>query len=252
MSTSSSSSSSDSARENAEPSFLQKVKDNVAHLIQGHAPPNQLSLHLISLPCYTHSVAHQRLTHHYCHRYAEDIWQCVMWDGSDSHSRLIGVEYVIGEKTFKTLPEEEKKMWHSHHQEIRGGNTIAPALGSIAEHSVMTELANTYGKAIHFWSSHDALPYGPPKLIMTLCTQEKQAQLQDEVIWKAKDTGSGISSEQRSKERQDIQYNERLEGADQWDRGGELYEFVLVPVKHSAEIVSKYGGVRNEHRDQPL
>jgi len=119
--------------------------DMGAKVLQGHAPLSPFNLHLISLPCYTHSLYHQRLTHHYCHRLSEDVWQCVMFDGSDANSRLIGVEYVVGEKTFQSIPEEEKKLWHTHHQEVRGGNTIAPGLPQAAEHAVMQELANTYG-----------------------------------------------------------------------------------------------------------
>ena len=88
-----------------------RVLDIGASLLQHHEPINQLSLHLISLPCYTHSLSRQRLTHHYCHRVSEDFWQCVMYDGSSANSRLIGVEYVVGEKTFSTFPEEEKRMW---------------------------------------------------------------------------------------------------------------------------------------------
>jgi len=237
------------ARLNAQPSFFQKAKDAAAALVQGHTPVNQLSLHLISLPCYAHSFHHQRLTHHYCHRYSEDFWQCVMYDGSTAHSRLIGVEFVIGEKTFQTLPEEEKVLWHSHAQEIRGGNTIAPGLPETAEHSVMAELANTYGKAIHFWAAQDPLPYGPPKLIYTMCTPEKQAELAEASVWKDKDESSGISSADRARKRTDIDYHPRLAGSDQWERGGEAYEFVAVPVKHSAEIVQKYQGIRNQYRD---
>jgi len=126
--------------------FSAKALDMGAKVLQGHTPLSQFNLHLISLPCYTHSLHHQRLTHHYCHRLSEDVWQCVMFDGSDANSRLIGVEYVVGEKTFQTFPDDEKKMWHTHHQEVRGGNQVAPGLPQAAEHAVMQELANTYGK----------------------------------------------------------------------------------------------------------
>ena len=97
-----------------------RVLDIGASLLQHHEPINQLSLHLVSLPCYTHSLSHQRLTHHYCQRLSEDFWQCVMYDGSTASSRLIGVEYVVGEKTFSTFPEEEKRMWRQHADSERG------------------------------------------------------------------------------------------------------------------------------------
>jgi len=173
-----------------------------------------------------------------------------MYDGSDSTSRLIGVEYVIGEKTFATLDEEEKKMWHTHHQEIRGGNTLAPGIPEVAETQVMQELANTYGKAIHFWEAQDPLPYGPPKLIVTMCTDEVQRKFAEASVWQHKDLSTGTVSRDKAEKRAGLEYRERMAGSDQWERGGELYEFVLVPVKHSKEVVDKYGGIRNKHRDQ--
>lgn len=36
-----------------------------------------------------------------------------------SGARLIGIEYIITERLFRELPEEEKKYWHSH-QSVRG------------------------------------------------------------------------------------------------------------------------------------
>ena len=137
-----------SSRLDAPVPVASKALDIGAKVLQGHAPLNQFNLHLISLPCYTHSLHHQRLTHHYCHRLSEDVWQCVMFDGSDANSRLIGAEYVVGEKTFQTFPDDEKRMWHTHHQEVRGGNQVAPGLPQAAEHAVMQELANTYGTSL--------------------------------------------------------------------------------------------------------
>ena len=294
--------SAESARLQAPIPLSSKLLDAGAAVLQSHAPPRQLSLHLISLPCYTHSLHHQRLTHHYCHRLSEDVWQCCMWDGSDATSRLIGVEYVVGEKTFATIPEEEKKMWHSHHQEIRGGNTLAPGLPEVAERQVMQELANTYGKgtpsppphtllpttpsqpphpvpptprhvpldrvsltsspplppsvclccvcvAIHFWAAQDPLPYGPPKLIVTMCTPDIQAQYGERAVWQDKDDSTGTSSAGKAERRTDLEYHDRMQGSDQWERGGEAYEFVAVPVSRSEEVVRTMGGIRNQYRD---
>lgn len=47
------------------------------------------------------------------------ILQCVIYDTDESNARLIGVEYVIKEEIFATLPPEEKKLWHSHEYEVR-------------------------------------------------------------------------------------------------------------------------------------
>ena len=127
------------------------------------------------------------------------------------------------------------------------------------------------------------MPFGPPKLIVTMCTPEAQAKYHEPNVWAHKDKSSGTDSKQKAESRKDIDYHERLPGSDQWERGGELYEFVsctpnntphrqrsmqqvsrsphsvlalicvllqvLVPVSKSAEV-EKLGGIRNQHRDE--
>jgi hypothetical protein len=43
----------------------------------------------------------------------------LIFDSNEENARLIGVEYVVSERLFKTLPEDEKKLWHrcvpNHH-----------------------------------------------------------------------------------------------------------------------------------------
>jgi hypothetical protein len=34
---------------------------------------------------------------------------------------MIGIEYVITEKLFETLPMEERRYWHSHKHEVESG-----------------------------------------------------------------------------------------------------------------------------------
>lgn len=228
-------------------SFLKtKVLDKAAGLIQNHDAVNQLDLHLISLPCYTHCPTNrQRVTHHFCHHIEPGIWQCVMYDGDKKDSRLIGVEWVISEEKFREVPEEERILWHTHHQEVRGGNMVAPGLPPPAEKSAMQDLANTYGYAVHFVEEGHTLPHGPPKLIMTLCTPEVQYKNMDMEAWRMKDEQAKVLSQEKAIEREKFDYHDRIAGADQWERGGKMYEFVAVPVDKSEEIVLKYGGIRN-------
>jgi hypothetical protein len=41
---------------------------------------------------------------------------------------LLGVEYIIGDESYRKLPENEKKFWHPHAYEILSGQLVAPAL----------------------------------------------------------------------------------------------------------------------------
>ena len=86
----------------------------------------------------------------------------------------------------------------------------------------------TAGKAIHFWAAEDPFPFGPPKLIVTMCTPETQEKYHEPFVWAHKDKSTGTDSKQLAESRKDIEYHERLPGADQWERGGELYEYVSV------------------------
>lgn len=57
--------------------------------------------------------------HHYCSHLNEEVRQCIIYDSADNNARLIGIEYIISRRLFEALPEEEKKLWHSHQYEVR-------------------------------------------------------------------------------------------------------------------------------------
>ena len=59
--------------------------------------------------------------HHYCSHVTEEFYRCVIYDGNEAGARLIGVEYIVSERIFKSLPEEEKALWHSHRDETLSG-----------------------------------------------------------------------------------------------------------------------------------
>lgn len=48
--------------------------------------------------------------------------QCLIYDTDAADARLIGVEYVVAESVFASLPSEEKQLWHSHEYEVRGSS----------------------------------------------------------------------------------------------------------------------------------
>ena len=56
--------------------------------------------------------------HHYCSCTNDEVRQCVIYDSANSNARLIGIEYIISRRLFESLPEEEKKLWHSHTYEV--------------------------------------------------------------------------------------------------------------------------------------
>src|SRR6186713_1841365 len=52
----------------------------------------------------------QFITQHFCaahsHTGHDDMFQCVLFDGSGKNARLIGVEYLISDAAYRKLPTE--------------------------------------------------------------------------------------------------------------------------------------------------
>jgi len=91
---------------------------------------------------------HQMVAHHFCRQVNDDFAQCALFNGAGSDANLNGLECIISEKLFATLPAEERQYWHPHDYEILSG----------------------YGKTWHLWNTGtfgetaDELPLGAPRL----------------------------------------------------------------------------------------
>jgi hypothetical protein len=78
--------------------------------------------------------------HHYCTHYNQDMRQCLIYDSPEPNARLIGVEYIVSEKLYQGLPDEEKKLWHTHEFEVKGGILFIPGIPKVAEHAELSEV----------------------------------------------------------------------------------------------------------------
>ncbi|KAG8365579.1 hypothetical protein BUALT_Bualt18G0120100 [Buddleja alternifolia] len=92
----------------------QHIIDKGAQMMQSLKPIKKMSQHVCTFAAYSHDMARQIETHHYVSRLNQDFLQCAVYDSDDSTARLIGVEYIVSERIFETLPPEEQKLWHSH------------------------------------------------------------------------------------------------------------------------------------------
>lgn len=141
-----------------------------ATLLQPQAPIGQISMHLVGFHPMKDDPTMQMESHHYCNQVNEDFAQCVLFDSNAPAARLHGVEYIISEKLYATLPDEERPYWHPHNYEILSGQLRAPSLPDAAEDEALERKLNSYGKTWHVWrtGTHgegaDALPLGPPHL----------------------------------------------------------------------------------------
>jgi hypothetical protein len=141
-----------------------------ADLLQAKAPVGQIAMYLDGFHAAKDDPALQMEAHHYCNQMNQDFAQCVLFDGNTAEARLMGVEYIISEKIYNTLPTDEKAYWHPHNYEILSGQLRMPGLPDVAEKEALKGKMNSYGKTWHTWMTgmrghqSDPLPYGPPRL----------------------------------------------------------------------------------------
>lgn len=141
-----------------------------AKLLQSNAPLKGFDIYLNGFhPVKDHPEV-QMEAHHYCHQVNEDFAQCVLFDGNTKTANMNGLEYIISEKLFNTLPQAERKFWHPHNGEILSGQLVAPGIPEPAEHALMKKKMNSYGKTWHVWNTGhqgapgDKMPLGEPML----------------------------------------------------------------------------------------
>jgi hypothetical protein len=141
-----------------------------AALLQAKAPVDKVAMYLNGFHVAKDDPKMQMEAHHYCNQANENLAQCVLFDGNTADARMMGIEYIISEKLYKTLPSEEKAFWHPHNYEILSGQLRMPGLPDVAEKEALKGKMNSYGKTWHTWMTGmkdhqpDALPLGPPRL----------------------------------------------------------------------------------------
>jgi hypothetical protein len=191
---------------------------------QDFAPVKNICAYLNAFHIYRDDPSRIVEAQHYCshiqHSRSGSIRQCVIYDSPEPNARLIGVEYMIPRETFETLDAEEKKLWHSHGFEVKSGMLVMPsklpnAVWEKAETKEMEEVATLYGKTFHFWEvdKGDALPLGPPKLMMSLLHETPGFQK----ACKGRDERFGTDYKHKKEIRKHIPMPEVDPLADYWD-----------------------------------
>ncbi len=207
------------------------VLDTATDALQSKRPIDAMSEYLNGFHFYADDMGRQVEANHFCTHLNEDFHQCVIYDSNKSDAKLIGIEYIVSERVFKSLPNDEKKLWHSHHYEVKSGALIAPGVPEPAEHAVMKDLVTTYGKTWHTWQidRDQNLPMGIPQLMMgfTKDGQINQPLLQD------RDKRYDISFEERRRTRNDIAMPTVDPGANSWQSGKTMQlKLEEVPVRN--------------------
>lgn len=214
-----------------------RALDAGAALLQNKPPIEAINAYLDGFHFYNGKMKVQMEAHHYCSILNDDLIQCVIYDGNVKDAKVMGVEYIISARLFAGLPDAEKALWHSHVQEVKSGQLIAPGIPQLAEHELMEKLIGTYGKTWHTWHTdlHKDLPYGVPQLMMGF-TADGQA---DAGMVAARDKRFGIDSAAKRKDREKIPTPPIDPGADGWQRGQTIQIADPTGSQHGSEHGSK-------------
>ncbi len=197
-------------------SLKHRMLDTAASALQRKYPVEAMSTYLNGFHMYADDMGRQVEASHFCIHLQHDLHQCVIFDSNRADARLIGIEYIISEARFQALPAEEKRLWHSHHYEVKSGLLVAPGIPELAERAYFQDLVTTYGKTFHTWQyDRDDFPYGIPQLMMGF-TEDGQAH---EGVVRQRDQRLGVSTPRRRLDRANIPMPQVAAGANGWESG---------------------------------
>jgi len=163
-------------------------KDGAAKFM---APAQGLHSHFCGIHCARNNPKFQIVAQHYCAPHGEQMHQCILFDSTEKNAKLLGVEYIISDTLYRSLPDTEKKYWHPHTYEVLAGGLIAPSMTPADELKFMKALITTWGKTWHTWPDPTtAVPMGEP-LLMWALTGDGQ---EDKNIIAKRDQTFGVST----------------------------------------------------------
>jgi hypothetical protein len=169
-----------------------------AQIGQSRVPVEQLQIYVDGFHNYVGEDARpadrqtQMRVSHYCQGLPNGVIQCAIFDGTTKGSRLIGVEHIISDQAYQTLPEKEKAFWHPHDGEIDSGMLALPGMPPEKAKELRQMIRSTHGKTWHIWDSHnDALPLGQPRLMWAVGPKEMNTKTKAEISKREQDATFG-------------------------------------------------------------
>lgn len=132
-----------------------------------HCPLAFEGTHLLkTLPAFSQKAIH------YCKPVSDEVAQCLLYDGTGPDARLIGVEYLVSDRIYKTMPAEEKGFWHDHKYEVDAGLLKSLTQTGDDEKKTLANVRPLWGKVFHTWTTGATYPMGPPQLFWSVTGEE--------------------------------------------------------------------------------
>lgn len=109
----------------------------------------------------------EMVAHHYCSPVAGGWIECQLFDGDGPDARLVGVEAIVDEATYRAFDAAERRLWHFHEETFPLGDVTLPDLSPAEAAPIVEQLEATYGKIYLLWDpSRDDLPVGQPSVVV--------------------------------------------------------------------------------------
>jgi len=169
-------------------------------------PLSGFTVHLDGFHTMKEDPSHMLEAHHYCRQSTPELAECVLFDGDGDRAHMTGVEYIVSERLFETLPAAERPYWHPHNYEILSGQLVIPGVPPSAEKQALARKMNSYGKTWHTWRAGaattpgDAIPMGSPELGWSINADGELPQ----GLLDARDSHLRISTKERRDARADM------------------------------------------------
>ena len=103
---------------------------------------------------------------HFCKPHDRVMMVCQLYDSNSANATLIGIEYMITQEQYDSLPNREKPYWHAHREELRPerADPRMPELSPEQAQAEMAKMLPTWGKVIITWMPGDDMPSFPPQV----------------------------------------------------------------------------------------
>jgi hypothetical protein len=103
---------------------------------------------------------------HFCKPHDRIMMVCQLYDSNSANATLIGIEYIVMQEQYDSLPDREKPYWHAHREELRPerADPMMPELSPEQAQAEMQKMLPTWGKVIITWIPSDDLPSFPPQV----------------------------------------------------------------------------------------
>ena len=116
--------------------------------------------------------AHAQKAYHYCKSIDAQTAQCLLYDGTGPDAKLIGVEYLVSDAIYQTMPEDEKAYWHDHKHEVDAGLLKSLTQTGAEEKATLAAVRPLWGKIFHTWTHGKTYPRGPARVFWSVTGEE--------------------------------------------------------------------------------